>query len=253
MVDVKNKRCVFPGCDTQPIYGKPGYPKQFCATHKQIGMMVKPNPKCWNKTCKEKAIWGRSFKLVHCPAHKQPGETNMVEARCVKCALPSVLDPTGHCEYCNPEAFETGRLAKQNALMDFLDMQGLQGETTDRLVDGGECGKERPDRVYDFGDKMLILECDENQHKDRPCLCEQTRMVNLGQAFGGIRVYFLRWNPDEYKGGNAALSTRYKLVAALIKDIRDGRHPVPETLTACKYLYFDGWKGLAAENWNILS
>ena len=253
MINVVNKYCETDACKILPSYGRPGNSVNFCAKHKQIGMIVKPNPKCWNKTCKEKAIWGRSFKLVHCPAHKQPGETNMVEARCVKCALPSVLDPTGHCEYCNPEAFETGRLAKQNALMDFLDMQGLQGETTDRLVDGGECGKERPDRVYDFGDKMLILECDENQHKDRPCLCEQTRMVNLGQAFGGIRVYFLRWNPDEYKGGNAALSTRYKLVAALIKDIRDGRHPVPETLTACKYLYFDGWKGLAAENWNILS
>jgi hypothetical protein len=190
---------------------------------------------------------------MHCSAHKKPDEINMTESRCVKCGLLSVLDRTLHCEYCNPEAFETGRLAKQNALMDYLDIRGLGGDTTDRLVDGGECGKERPDRVYDFGDKMVILECDENQHKDRQCLCEQTRMVNLGQAFGGVPVYFLRWNPDEYKGGDAALSTRYKLAAALIQDIRDGRHPVPQTLTAAIYLYYDGWRGLASEKWQVLA
>jgi len=87
------------------------------------------------------------------------------------------------------------RLAKQNDLMNYLDARDLKGVSTDIVIDKGECGKERPDRVYDFGDKIVILECDEYQHRDRQCLCEQTRMVNIGQSFGGIPVYFIRWNP----------------------------------------------------------
>lgn len=82
--------------------------------------------------------------------------------------------------------------------MSYLDQRELYGMSTDTTVDGGACGLERPDRVFDFNDKIIILECDEDQHKSRPCLCEQTRMVNLGQAFGGIPVYFIRWNPDDY-------------------------------------------------------
>jgi hypothetical protein len=27
-------------------------------------------------------------------------------------------------------------------------------------------------------------------------------MVNIGQTFGGIPVYFIRWNPDDYSPEN---------------------------------------------------
>ena len=60
--------------------------------------------------------------------------------------------------------------------------------STDRAVEGGECGADRPDRIYDFGDKIIVVECDEDQHRGRACVCEQTRMVNIGQSFGGVPV-----------------------------------------------------------------
>ena len=84
--------------------------------------------------------------------------------------------------------------------MAYLDYQGLVGTSTDKMVDGGKCGRERPDRLFELPVRVLIIECDENQHKERACECEQTRMVNIGQSFGGLSVYFIRWNPDNFKG-----------------------------------------------------
>jgi hypothetical protein len=132
--------------------------------------------------------------------------------------------------------------------MAFLDSKGFVG-VTDRVVEGGDCGKERPDRVLDFGDKIVIVECDEDQHKGRQCLCEQARMVNIGQSFGGLPVYFIRFNPDEYKGGDEPLTNRYKMLALVLKGIKDGID-LPKALTSVMYMYYDGSVGSA---WDALT
>ena len=140
--------------------------------------------------------------------------------------------------------------------MSYLDGRGLVGISTDTVVDGGSCGKERPDRVFDFEDKIVILECDEDQHKSRPCLCEQTRMVNIGQMFGGMPVYFVRWNPDDYDAVSPVdVRQRQRLLGDFIRDIQEGRttKPLPKTLTSVIYLYFDGWSGLSAAKWSVLA
>jgi hypothetical protein len=134
--------------------------------------------------------------------------------------------------------------------MAYLDAHGFTG-VTDRIVEGGECGKERPDRVLDMGDKIVLVECDEDQHKGNPCHCEQTRMVNIGQSFGGLPVYFIRFNPDGYKGGDASLLERYKMLECLLRSMQEGRAELPKALTSVTYLYFDGWQGFTGD-WTVL-
>lgn len=36
------------------------------------------------------------------------------------------------------------------------------------------------------------------QHRERPCVCEQTRMVNIAQSLG-MPTFYLRYNPDPYR------------------------------------------------------
>ena len=261
MVDVKSKRCEHEGCNTRAQYGTPGHKPSHCAQHRVIGMIRKPTARCQHKLCKELALYGTNWTPAHCETHRTADEDNLVERPCKSCGLSYILDKTDKCENCNPESFATARLAKQTALMDYLDSRGLTGDFTDRVVDGGVCGKERPDRVYDFGDKIIVLECDENQHQDRACLCEQTRMVNIGQSFGGIPVYFIRWNPDDYCCDESdsedampePLAKRYVLCANLIQDIKDGRHKTPNALVSARYMFYDGWTTLAESVWNILT
>ena len=222
MVDVRHRKCI--ECNQRDYYGKPGKPTTHCATHRKTGMIRNSNSKCKSPKCKEFAIYGKNLIPTYCETHKNADDINFVERECVSCNLIMILDDNNKCEYCNPESFKFIRLIKQNALMDYLDANNLKGDSTDKIVNDGSCGKERPDRVYDFGDKIVILECDEYQHKYRQCVCEQTRMVNLGQSYGGIPVYFIRWNPDDYKQHNTdkkpdTILQRHKLVKDFIKDI----------------------------------
>jgi hypothetical protein len=110
------------------------------------------------------------------------------------------LNKNGFCGICDPDKFNITRLAKQNRVMNWLDNQQDIPEptTTDRVVWAGECGLERPDRLWDFGTHCVILEVDENQHSERACVCEVVRMVNIHQSLGGARVVFIRYNPDVF-------------------------------------------------------
>ena len=150
--------------------------------------------------------------------------------------------------------FQKTRLAKQNALMDYLNARNLKGSSTDTIINNGECGKERPDRVFELEDKILIIECDENQHKDRNCECEQTRMVNISQSFGGTPVYFIRFNPDDYSSNKKPenIKTRYKLIGDFIQDIINNKIILSEALISVIYLYYDGWDKIINQKWNII-
>ena len=258
MINVTEKKCEFTGCKTHATYGKPGIKPTHCAKHKITGMIFKPTTRC--KDCKELAIYGIKQKLIHCEAHKQPNEINLSERECVSCHLMYILDADNKCENCNPVSFAKAVLAKQTALMAYLDAHGHQGTTVDdSMIDSGVCGKERPDRIIDLHDKIIVIECDENQHKDRQCLCEQTRMVNIGQSFGGVPVYFIRWNPDTFKTHkhrSEGLNKRYDILSDFLNSIKDGRHQLPKNgLVSVIYMFYDGWSGvenLAPENWTVI-
>jgi len=255
MVDVKSKQCETDGCCIRAIYGIPGYSISHCSKHRTAGMIHRPTSKCTD--CKEPAIWGIHWTPRHCDAHKTSDDETLVERPCVSCALPYILDRDNKCENCNPASWLTARLAKQNALMAYLDNRGLKGSGTDTMVDGGVCGKERPDRIYDLGDKILILECDEHQHRQRACACEQARMVNIGQTFGGLPVYFIRWNPDDYSPAGRKkpedVKKRYKLVGDFIADLRDNKMNLPKALVSALYMYYDDWSSLAEEEWRVIT
>ena len=83
-------------------------------------------------------------------------------------------------------------------------------------------------------------------------------MVNLGQAFGGTPVYFIRWNPDDYLPENSkkepdSLSKRYRTVAELIRDIEKGKYTLPISLVSAIYMYYDEWSCLLDEPWNVIT
>ena len=84
------------------------------------------------------------------------------------------------------------------------------------------------------------------------------RMVNIGQGYGGLPVYFIRWNPDDYspekdKKLPETLAKRHKLVGDLIRDMCNSKVALPVTLISAIYLYYDGWDGLTNEEWKIIS
>ena len=255
MIDVRKKYCKNNICSIRAHYGIPGNPMSHCAKHREKGMIRRSNGKCL--VCKVPAIYGTNFTPKHCELHKKEDEQNLIETPCSSCNLIMILDKDNKCEYCNPELFKSNQLLKQNALMEYLDNRNLKGTSTDTMIDNGICGKERPDRVYELDDKIIVLECDENQHRERNCICEQTRMINIGQSFGGLPVYFIRWNPDYYLGDNdtkepETLIKRYKLVGDIIDSIIKNKLKLPFALVSAFYMYYDGWSSLVNQKWDML-
>jgi hypothetical protein len=255
MIDLYSKHCDNPGCLITPYYGFPSQKVTKCAKHRLPGMIKRPNGRC--KHCSAFAVYGDYLVALRCEDHKLPDDRNLVERPCISCGLPYILKSESKCENCNPETFKRVRLAKQNDLMNYLDYKGLMGTSTDKMINRGECGRERPDRTFEMSAFTLILECDENQHNDRNCLCEQTRMINITQSYGGLPVYFIRWNPDDYFPENSEddqdlIKKRYEMVERFIKGILDGRIPLPIALTAAFYMYYDGWSSVMEEEWEIL-
>jgi hypothetical protein len=256
MIDIANSYCIVNGCSVRARYGKPGQFVSHCTLHREISMIKQSNAKC--SECDEYAIWGEHYIPLHCDQHKLENEQNLVEHNCVSCGLLNVLDKDNKCEHCNPLSWKKIKLIKQNALMSYLDSVQLYGNSTDKIIDSGTCGLERPDRVFDFNDKIIILECDEHQHQERICVCEQTRMVNIGQSFGGLPVYFIRFNPDHYtphhkKISEESITKRHQVCAEFIKNIKDNRILLPSALVSVIYMYFNGWSSLNEESWNIIT
>ena len=248
MVDVINPICE--ECQTLACYGVPGNKRTRCSRHRKPGMITRPKAKC--VVCRKPAFFGKAFVPRHCEAHKSDDDENLIERACVSCNLTMVLDKNDKCEYCDRTRFETARLAKQNALMDYLNKRGLKGDSTDIVIEHGACGRERPDRTFDFEDKIVILECDEHQHRDRQCECEQTRMVNISQSYGGMPVYFIRWNPDHYDSTKPdAVAKRHKRVADMIDEIRNRVAELPKALLSVTYMYYNGWTG--THTWDIVT
>jgi len=204
MVDVRNPRCVYAGCDvTQPTYGLPGLKATICNKHHLTGMIRTPRVRCTDPRCTEWSTHGRTCPL-RCEAHALDTDTNLVERVCVGCSLTMIVSCTGHCEFCDPTAAnKRRRLAKQDEIKDFLAVHppDYPPDCIDRTPAGlRACGdRKRPDFLWDRGHLCVVLEVDEGQHAGRTCECEQTRMINISQVLAAPHTLWIRFNPDAYQ------------------------------------------------------
>jgi len=77
----------------------------------------------------------------------------------------------------------------------------------DKAVDGG-CSKKRPDVLIDLLLYSIIIECDENQHKNYEC--ENKRTMQLFEDLGNRPLILIRFNPDIYTENNKKIKGCFK-------------------------------------------
>lgn len=246
MMHVGSKPCEDPSnCTTRSSYGIPGQPPNRCAAHKTAGMLPRPRARCTERKCKQLALYGLNFQ-ERCEDHKRDDDLNLVHRDCAGCKLPNILDTDGFCGTCHPDFIKRVRLAKQREVKAFLDAHGIKYISYDKQLDGGVCGRERPDFVIDCGTHWIILEVDENQHRHGSYLpdCEMVRMKNITSSCG-LPVFWIRFNPDSYKpaAGNkpATALQRRELLLQHIRFYAD--KPAQDASEYCRveYLFYDGF------------
>jgi hypothetical protein len=74
----------------------------------------------------------------------------------------------------------------------------------------GGCSKRRPDCYIDIFTHIVIIECDENQHKNYEQICDNKRTMEIFQDFNSRPIVFIRFNPDNFKKGNEKIPSSFR-------------------------------------------
>ena len=206
MKDVVNKMCEEFNCKSLANHGIPGNLKTLCTQHKKIGMIRNPRRKCRQPNCNEIALFGDTTHEF-CESHSNPDMHNFIERECISCHLPEILNSQMKCINCDEVHFMGRRLLKQNKVRDMVLARNYKFDSCDKIIEGS-CDRERPDFIFQKEKHIVIIEVDENQHgsyhnnvtfRGVPTDCETVRMINIVHSFGGLKVIFIRYNPDQFK------------------------------------------------------
>lgn len=109
---------------------------------------------------------------------------------------------------------------------------------TDNRIYGEKCQKYRPDKLYASPDRVIHVECDEKQHKDRyDHSCEERRISEIYDEFIGKDYVIIRWNPDDYNtSSKLSRKDRLKLLVDVMKFAQ--KMIVPNKIIVI-YLFYD--------------
>lgn len=238
MINVVNSLCEKEGCKTRSNFGYCGTTTSHCNQHKLDYMINKPKRTCIGSVieeCKEMSIYGKNEPL-HCEEHKLQDEICWLVKRCNNCGRnKELLNKDDLCGICCDKPFyeESKRINKfkENIMVKYL-RKNIDGNEilADRIIDS-TCNLYRPDILYDCGTHIVVIECDENQHKNYPwesCSLnrslehmEEKRMYEIMIAYG-LPAIFLRWNPDIFKV-NDTINKKYnndKKLEMLVKWVK---------------------------------
>eukprot|EP00960_Hanusia_phi_P053850 762478-Hanusia_phi.AAC.1 len=242
MVNVKEKHCEFDGCKSRPMHGyvKPTH----CTSHRLENMIKQPQKRCIE--CKKRALYGDKGGAIqiYCEQHKKPDSINFVERKCEKCNILNILNNNNLCCYCDEDMIAKNRCKEMSVkhLLEELHIEHQHNKALTTTIDKG-CGTLRPDFVIDYTTHVVILEVDEFQHRSYACECEQSRMITITNAFGGIPVIWIRYNPDDFIRNHKIVkmsdAEKRKILQEYIL-----KHTVspPTNFAEVIYLFYDEWR-----------
>jgi hypothetical protein len=108
------------------------------------------------------------------------------------------------------------------------------------MADPMQCGRYRPDIAFEWDEGVLLLEYDERMHSDRIKRCELVRMAEVSTGYGGRPVFWIRFNPDEFKVAWYKLNTPpEQREEVLLKTLQDmvGDADYDHFMTICYICY----------------
>lgn len=209
-----NKTCLYESeegqrCSISPMYGfKDDEKPRYCQTHRLDGMrnIVETNRGCEVKGCSIiRAVFGvpGTKKATRCKNHRTENMVDVVTKKCNGCGL-YVVNGTKNklCSYCSPG---TTKQRTKEAIIATLLREKFPNHTFDNnqtFPCEVSCSikKYRPDFSLDRGFYYVIIECDEDAHRQYDVSCERKRMYEISLGLG-VPVVFIRYNPDYFTMG----------------------------------------------------
>jgi len=230
MINIINKCCIEENCNKRPHFNLPNEKSPiYCSEHKKENMIDIISKRCLEENC----LKGPSFNLpnqkipIYCSQHKKENMIDVKHKYCLECndTRTSNKKYKSYCTRCFINLFPNEKVTrnykiKEKHMTDFIKEHFYEEVMIFDKQTGG-CSLRRPDCYIDKFTHIIIIECDENQHKDTSC--ENKRTMELFRDFGNRPIVFTRFNPDKYineKGEK--ISSSFKLCKTTgISIIRD--------------------------------
>ncbi len=200
MVDVKSKLCE--KCNKQPSYGFEGEPPRFCSEHKLDDMVDVVSKRC-EKCNKQPAYGFEGERPRFCNKHKLDDMVYVISKRCTYCpTFANNMKYEGMCLTCYIKKYPMKKVprnpaSKERAIHDFLRKEFPYCDLTHNKQIACGTSKIRPDFVFDLGFQVVVVACDETQHKTYDTSCESGRIFRIHHDMGRD-VVLIRFNPDKY-------------------------------------------------------
>jgi hypothetical protein len=113
----------------------------------------------------------------------------------------------------------------------------------DKKVDGG-CSYRRPDFLFDLFTHTVIVECDENDHKDYSTTCEIAKLNETFTDLADRPMILIKFNPDKYEGKTCfdkdckLIKTEWNSRIKILKnEVKKAVQEIPEDLITIKNLF----------------
>jgi hypothetical protein len=209
MKDIRSKRCNHDGCDKRPLYNYPTETSPiFCKDHKLIDMEDIKNKRCNHDGCDKRPNYNYPTETVaiFCKDHKLIDMEDIKHKRCKTDLCDTFVSNKnyeGHCLRCFMFLFPDKPVArnyktKETFVADFIKESFPNDEWIfDKTIVNGT-SRRRPDILLEMNTYNIIIEIDENQHRDYDDICENKRMMEIFQDLGNRNIVFIRFNPDDY-------------------------------------------------------
>lgn len=210
MQDVTHKRCKQNGCKSlNPTFNfkneKVGI---YCVNHKQQDMVDVLNVKCNFENCLKQPNFNYFGEVTgrYCIEYKKEEMIDIKhqknQCKIENCNTRANIKYRGHCLRCFIHLFPDEKISKnykvrEQHFVDYLKENYKELFTFDKRISGG-CSKKRPDAYIDLFTHVIVLENDENQHKNYEQVCENKRMMEIFEDFANRPIVFIRFNPDAY-------------------------------------------------------
>ncbi len=245
MVDVRSKLCNHAECDRRATFGNiSDNIKVFCSKHKQDGMIdfnnnkpIYPVVKCKAYNCSITPYYNYKDKNkgVLCVNHKESDMVDVVN------------------NYKRKDYKITSIEQRIRIIFDINGLMYITNDTTIYYTLYKYEDKPANSFLFDCVTHYLIVEI-VNQQNDNDTSAEILRMKEIRQRKDGLPVWFIRFNPNDYKKINGRKRTsgesQSKRHVKLLEWIKYCQNTSPceyNDYIRTVYLYYDNWDGHGIE------
>jgi hypothetical protein len=265
MIQVLDKKCKC--CKSQPTFGFENIGKAVCCNEcKENNMIdVRNTGKMCIKCKKTRATYDieGAEKARFCQACKDDSMIDLCHTECKGynnelCPFNYRADDKydGYCSQCfkrgfsnDPRVLQMKQKTKEIKVRDFINTH-FEGFIHDKPLWTTHCDcsiRRRIDHRLLIDNTLLVVETDENQHKNYDEMDEQIRYDDLYMAFSGKWIY-IRFNPDKYKNSKGKLRNTkiddrlLTLKREIEKQILRIKNDMNAEILERVYLYYDGYE-----------